>query len=163
MFSPWAQTKGIPDMHFWFVCLWFKSRTFLFKTSNVNAIVNAITILRAKPLQSKGVICDFAKMWHLGSKRDIFYNLNILQSSVQSWTGFVSRTQLICMLIDPRAWTTVRTERRGFHGSGLYSISILVNSLSASLLLNIFLSFEVGIAHAIANFKWKENTSSLKN
>ena len=39
----------------------------------------------------------------------------------------------------------------------------LVNSLSASLLLNIFLSFEVGIAHAIANFKWKENTSSLKN
>ena len=26
------------------------------------------------------------------------------------------------------------------------------NSLSASLLLNIFLSFEVGIAHAIANF-----------
>ena len=39
----------------------------------------------------------------------------------------------------------------------------LINSLSASLLLNIFLSFEVGIAHAIANFKWKENTSSLKN
>ena len=38
-----------------------------------------------------------------------------------------------------------------------------LNSLSASLLLNIFLSFEVGIAHAIANFKWKENTSSLKN
>ena len=38
----------------------------------------------------------------------------------------------------------------------------LFNSLSASLLLNIFLSFEVGIAHAIANFKWKENTSSLK-
>ena len=38
-----------------------------------------------------------------------------------------------------------------------------VNSLSASLVLNIFLSFEVGIAHAIANFKWKENTSSLKN
>ena len=37
------------------------------------------------------------------------------------------------------------------------------NSLSASLLLNISLSFEVGIAHAIANFKWKENTSSLKN
>ena len=28
-----------------------------------------------------------------------------------------------------------------------------VDSLSASLLLNIFLSFEVGIAHAIANFK----------
>ena len=28
-----------------------------------------------------------------------------------------------------------------------------LNSLSASLLLNIFLSFEVGIAHAIANFK----------
>ena len=42
--------------------------------------------------------------------------------------------------------------------------SDMVNiSLSASLLLNIFLSFEVGIAHAIANFKWKENTSSLKN
>ena len=39
----------------------------------------------------------------------------------------------------------------------------VINSLSASLLLNIFLSFEVGIAHAIANFKWKENTSSLKN
>ena len=38
-----------------------------------------------------------------------------------------------------------------------------INSLGASLLLNIFLSFEVGIAHAIANFKWKENTSSLKN
>ena len=38
----------------------------------------------------------------------------------------------------------------------------VINSLSASLLLNIFLSFEVGIAHAIANFKWKENTSSLK-
>ena len=38
-----------------------------------------------------------------------------------------------------------------------------VVSLSASLLLNIFLSFEVGIAHAIANFKWKENTYSLKN
>ena len=31
--------------------------------------------------------------------------------------------------------------------------SSLINSLSASLLLNIFLSFEVGIAHAIANFK----------
>ena len=30
---------------------------------------------------------------------------------------------------------------------------VVVNSLSASLLLNIFLSFEVGIAHAIANFK----------
>ena len=28
-----------------------------------------------------------------------------------------------------------------------------INSLSASLLLNISLSFEVGIAHAIANFK----------
>ena len=28
-----------------------------------------------------------------------------------------------------------------------------INSLSASLLLNIFLSFEVGIAHANANFK----------
>ena len=40
---------------------------------------------------------------------------------------------------------------------------IALNYLSASLLLNIFLSFEVGIAHAIANFKWKENTSSLKN
>ena len=38
-----------------------------------------------------------------------------------------------------------------------------INSLSASLLFKIFLSFEVGIAHAIANFKWKENTSSLKN
>ena len=35
-----------------------------------------------------------------------------------------------------------------------------INSLSASLLLNILLSFEVGIANAIANFKWKENTSS---
>ena len=42
-------------------------------------------------------------------------------------------------------------------------VDSLVNSLSASLLLIIFLSFEVGIAHAIANFKWKENTSSLKN
>ena len=31
--------------------------------------------------------------------------------------------------------------------------SIKVTSLGASLLLNIFLSFEVGIAHAIANFK----------
>ena len=41
--------------------------------------------------------------------------------------------------------------------------NVLLNSLSASLLLNIFLSFEVGIAQAIANFKWKENTSSLKN
>ena len=30
---------------------------------------------------------------------------------------------------------------------------VSINSLSASLLLNIFLSFEVGIAHAIANFK----------
>ena len=40
---------------------------------------------------------------------------------------------------------------------------VVINSLSASLLLNIFRSFEVGIAHAIANFKWKENTSSLKN
>ena len=30
---------------------------------------------------------------------------------------------------------------------------LFINSLSASLLLNIFLSFEVGIAHAIANFK----------
>ena len=40
---------------------------------------------------------------------------------------------------------------------------LALNSLSASLLLNIFLSFEVGIAHAIANFKWKENISSLKN
>ena len=38
-----------------------------------------------------------------------------------------------------------------------------INSLSASLLLNILLSFEVGIANAIANLKWKENTSSLKN
>ena len=44
-----------------------------------------------------------------------------------------------------------------------YFSAVRVNSLSASLLLNIFLSFEVGIAHAIANFKWKENTSSLKN
>ena len=43
------------------------------------------------------------------------------------------------------------------------ALTLLVSSLSASLLLNIFLSFEVGIAHAIANFKWKENTSSLKN
>ena len=42
-------------------------------------------------------------------------------------------------------------------------IHVALNSLSASLLLNIFLSFEVGIAHAIANFKWKENTSSLQN
>ena len=33
------------------------------------------------------------------------------------------------------------------------TIITLFNSLSASLLLNIFLSFEVGIAHAIANFK----------
>ena len=33
------------------------------------------------------------------------------------------------------------------------SLLFIVNSLSASLLLNIFLSFEVGIAHAIANFK----------
>ena len=41
--------------------------------------------------------------------------------------------------------------------------TLYINSLSASLLLNIFLSFEAGIAHAIANFKWKENTSSLKN
>ena len=32
-------------------------------------------------------------------------------------------------------------------------IEDILNSLSASLLLNIFLSFEVGIAHAIANFK----------
>ena len=31
--------------------------------------------------------------------------------------------------------------------------SAVFNSLSASFLLNIFLSFEVGIAHAIANFK----------
>ena len=46
---------------------------------------------------------------------------------------------------------------------GVENYSYLFNSLSASLLLNIFLSFEVGIAHAIANFKWKENTSSLKN
>ena len=43
------------------------------------------------------------------------------------------------------------------------ALEAIINSLSASLLLNIFLSFEVGIAHAIANFKWKENTSSLKN
>ena len=34
-----------------------------------------------------------------------------------------------------------------------YNTKCLLNSLSASLLLNIFLSFEVGIAHAIANFK----------
>ena len=33
------------------------------------------------------------------------------------------------------------------------SMTLILNSLSASLLLNIFLSFEVGIAHAIANFK----------
>ena len=33
------------------------------------------------------------------------------------------------------------------------NFNLSVNSLSASLLLNIFLSFEVGIAHAIANFK----------
>ena len=44
-----------------------------------------------------------------------------------------------------------------------YFGSTYINSFSASLLLNIFLSFEVGIAHAIANFKWKKNTSSLKN
>ena len=55
-----------------------------------------------------------------------------------------------------------------FHWQWIYVDSYTVtikpfNSLSASLLLNIFLSFEVGIAHAIANFKWKENTSSLKN
>ena len=36
---------------------------------------------------------------------------------------------------------------------GIISAELFVNSLSASLLLNIFLSFEVGIAHAIANFK----------
>ena len=42
-------------------------------------------------------------------------------------------------------------------------LCLYINSLSALLLLNISLSFEVGIAHAIANFKWKENTSSLKN
>ena len=48
--------------------------------------------------------------------------------------------------------------------TGMYQEEIVVvNSLSASLLLNIFLSLEVGIAHAIANFKWKENTSSLEN
>ena len=29
----------------------------------------------------------------------------------------------------------------------------IINSLTASLLLNIFISFEDGIAHAIANFK----------
>ena len=45
----------------------------------------------------------------------------------------------------------------------LHFLINIINSLSASLLLNIFLSFEVGIAHAIANFKWKEKTSSLKN
>ena len=33
------------------------------------------------------------------------------------------------------------------------SWTTVVNSLSASLLHSIFLSFEVGIAHAIANFK----------
>ena len=49
------------------------------------------------------------------------------------------------------------------NNQGLTRVNLHVNSLSASLLLNIFLSFEVGIAHAIANFKWKENTSSLKN
>ena len=35
----------------------------------------------------------------------------------------------------------------------IVTIQMPINSLSASLLLNIFLSFEVGIAHAIANFK----------
>ena len=35
----------------------------------------------------------------------------------------------------------------------LLGMKCVFNSLSASLLLNIFLSFEVGIAHAIANFK----------
>ena len=59
------------------------------------------------------------------------------------------------LYIPPRLW-------RGRHGK--CSLSVLtwilvlyrqhdINSLSASLLLNIFLSFEVGIAHAIANFK----------
>ena len=48
-------------------------------------------------------------------------------------------------------------------GIGGWEEMTYINSLSASLLLNIFLPFEVGIAHAIANFKWKENTSSLKN
>ena len=53
--------------------------------------------------------------------------------------------------------------KTGDHLLSIRSTKILFNSSSASLLLNIFLSFEVGIAHAIANFKWKENTSSLKN
>ena len=46
-------------------------------------------------------------------------------------------------------YSYVMTNKSSFNVSGLISI----NSLSASLLLNIFLSFEVGIAHAIANFK----------
>ena len=50
-----------------------------------------------------------------------------------------------------------------FFHFGKCSGNVFRNSLNASLLLNIFLSFEVGIAHAIANFKWKENTYSLKN
>ena len=50
-----------------------------------------------------------------------------------------------------------------FHLQGFHKNFSALTLLSASLLLNIFLSFEVGIAHAIANFKWKENTSSLKN
>ena len=43
------------------------------------------------------------------------------------------------------------TSGSGIHSSG--QTPVMVNSLSASLLLNIFFSFEVGIAHAIANFK----------
>ena len=39
------------------------------------------------------------------------------------------------------------------HFGVAYDHTGFFNSLSASLLLNIFLSFEVGIAHAIANIK----------
>ena len=61
--------------------------------------------------------------------------------------------------------TTQKNPRSNSHAVlPVFQVGVPVfNSLSASLLLNIFLSFEVGIAHAIANFKWKENTSSLQN
>ena len=61
------------------------------------------------------------------------------------------KTYKMCILLDQRLVYTCY--KNGLCLLGFKYDNKWVNSLSASLLLNIFLSFEVGIAHAIANFK----------
>ena len=66
----------------------------------------------------------------------------------------------VCELTLSICFATFHSSYVGYHKTCNQSLSytavqshMALNSLSASLLLNIFLSFEVGIAHAIANFK----------